>query len=250
MKDKEIYKALFYDKNDTIISDTNKAFEEFIKYYFEAGFGTLTKSDIDLLVFYIVCNYTNYRSDSDFDLAKKLQITPQRVRFLHEKSAMKYYDFTKNELTLISSFLDKCQKASPDGIYVDIPVNDPKIKYLIENLLASNDIILHSQLNSRICRLKYNDFITLLYLIQNKYIELDFSDNINGLTKKLKEKDVLNQEAYDKITNTDSIKEIVKNLTNIKNPANLIEIMGNLNDLYKNFKERISEKMKMNNIQS
>jgi hypothetical protein len=55
----------------------------FLDRYLTPAFGSLTKSEVDLLVFSLLTEVGYLRpSDSQYDIARRLRVTPTRVRSL------------------------------------------------------------------------------------------------------------------------------------------------------------------------
>jgi hypothetical protein len=67
-----------------------KAFDFLFEEYFKAGFGTFSKSDIDLLFFSTLLKYAKIEDCSDYSLSKALKITQPRIRNLKIKNGLKY----------------------------------------------------------------------------------------------------------------------------------------------------------------
>ena len=78
------YKELF--KNEP-------SFMKIAEHYYDKNFGTMSKSEMDLLMFYLLyqrMKEVNEHAPSDFELAKILGITNKRVRNMIEKMELKY----------------------------------------------------------------------------------------------------------------------------------------------------------------
>ncbi len=153
-------------KDDNIISanSKNEALDFIMSNCFKSGFGALSKTDIDLILFTAILKYSDDNKKSDFELSKYLQITQQRIRNLREKASVKYPTLTRSEA--IDEFLEKCEFSKVEETYIDIPINNIVIKNEIEAMLDDANILLHSQLNPKIFRLRINDFYELSILLE------------------------------------------------------------------------------------
>ena len=56
-----------------------KALDFILDEYFKQGFGTMTKSDIDLLIFSAINRFSNIKDKTDYSLSKRLKITQTRI---------------------------------------------------------------------------------------------------------------------------------------------------------------------------
>ena len=70
---------------------------------------------------------------------------------------------------MIDKFFEMCAHAKTAGKYIDIPVYDVAIKNLLENKLEEHNIVLHSQLNSKIFRLRAEDLIAITVALMSSY---------------------------------------------------------------------------------
>jgi hypothetical protein len=150
--------------------DSNKscAFDFIIEEYFKLGFGTLNKSEIDLLFFSALLKYGDIVDTSDYSLSKLLQITQSRVRNLKVKNGLKYSPLDKQKVEEI--FLEKAKAArvEKDGKRISIPVYDPNIYLELENLIERENGYVEAQLNPKIFTIRIDQFVGLLISIQSE----------------------------------------------------------------------------------
>lgn len=151
------------------------ALEFILKNCFKSGFGTLGKTEIDLILFTAILKYSDKKNISEYELSKYLQITQQRIRNLKEKASVKYWIISKEDA--IKEFVTKAKHGKIRDIYLDIPINDIRIKNELEAILEQEDILLYSQLNPKIFSLRIDDFLELVILF-----ELILSPDINRET--------------------------------------------------------------------
>ena len=107
-------------KDDNIISanSKNEALDFIMSNCFKSGFGALSKTDIDLILFTAILKYSDDNKKSDFELCKYLQITQQRIRNLREKASVKYPTLNRSEA--IDEFLQKCEFSKVEETHIDI----------------------------------------------------------------------------------------------------------------------------------
>ncbi len=166
---------------------------------FRAGFGTVPKSEIDLILFTALLKYSDENVDNDYELSKYLQITQRQISNLKEKASVKYLQITSEEA--ISIFLDKANSAKLDDKYIEIPINNIAVKNEIEAILDKNDILLQSQLNPKIFRLRVDDFFELIILFESILNRTDNKETAeNRVIEVLKGAASKNKEAMGKIS--------------------------------------------------
>ena len=165
---------------------------------FKSGFGTLSKTEIDLILFCAVWQFSSLDDKSDYSLSKYLQITQQRVRNLKEKSSVKYIGFKREKA--ISIFSEKISFAKIHDIYFDIPINDIRVKNEVEAILGENDILLHTQLNPKIFRIRIDDFIEIAITIEKQaHKDVKIGDIEKGIVNIIKERAKKDQDFAKKI---------------------------------------------------
>ena len=154
---------------------------------FRSGFGTLSKTELDLILFTTLVKYGGRRGMSDHELSKYLQITSRRVQSLRERASVKYLSITRAEA--IERFVDKSASARIDGLYVDIPIGDVAVRNEIEAMLEENNVLLHSQLNPKIFRIRIDDFVEIVIQIEAEQDAGESADKVRErLVKALKQR--------------------------------------------------------------
>ena len=100
-----------------------KAFDQIAKAYYFKNFGTMQKSDLDVLMFSIYIEQilskteSEYDSYSDYTLSKELGITQARVNILKQKKELKY---PKKGFDWRESFKKFVDKATYDNNKIQI----------------------------------------------------------------------------------------------------------------------------------
>lgn len=141
-------------------------FDFLIAGYFQAGFGSLTKSDIDLLFFALINKYANLEDKSDYALSKLLQISQSRVRNLKIKNGLKFEPLSLEDTE--DAFLEKAKfaRVEEDGKRISIPIYDPNLYIELEYLIEKDNGYVEAHLNPKIFTIRIDQFIGLLVNIQ------------------------------------------------------------------------------------
>ena len=149
------------------IKEENKsaALEFILKNAFKSGFGTLNKSELDLILFAAIMKF-GYDGDTDLQLSKYLQITQRRISNLKEKVSVKYSLIDNKKA--IKYFIEKLEFAKKSDTYIDVPIADVAVKNEVEGILDKYNLLLHSQLNQKIFRIRIDDLFELLLIFQSE----------------------------------------------------------------------------------
>ena len=153
------YKELF---------ENEPSFLRIAEHYYDKNFGTMSKSEMDLLMFYLLYQRmkdANEHAPSDFELAKILGITNKRVRNMIEKMELKYpsgedkpWQEKIRELFKTPAFQ---QGNGKDEIVVLI--KDVMLRYEVEAFLDSNYLPTEYTLNSQVILLRKAALCALVY---------------------------------------------------------------------------------------
>lgn len=185
-----------------IFSDSEKIkyFDEIAKCFYNKNFGSLSKSDMELMMFdfyikkLIAENTDNnkqidYRKISDYKISKELGITQQRVRNLKVKNQLVHpqeiYDLKKELPNLIKSATYDSESGK-----ITINIHDPNLALEIENAIEESGAYIEKQLNNKIFQIRAEYFVDLiLSLSENKDREKIVEELREGFkAKKCKDK--------------------------------------------------------------
>lgn len=235
---------------EDIESKFNNAGEEFIelaKHYYMSNFGSLSKNEIDLLMFkfylekMIAINKNNdgtidYSKISDYKIAKDLGITPQRVRNLKVKKELVYPqdDFEwKNSLRLLLEN-EKVIRIENHHIKVNIP--DPNLFFAIQDYIEDTGGYVDIQLNSKLLSVPIENFMTLLELIDKNNDCEKITEIIENEYKKI------NSSTNNKLSEIKMVSEITKNTTDsITNVISWFSPIGTISNAASNIITKIME---------
>ena len=141
-----------------------KAFDKLARNYYQGNFGSMSKSDIDVLMFSIYLEEILERSEedistySDYTLSHQLGITQSRVSNLKQKKQLQYpYDRFKWQ----TAFERCCKNARPDGGKIKINLRDINLFYELKNQIDENGGYVETSLTRNLLIISPSDFFTL-----------------------------------------------------------------------------------------
>ena len=147
--------------------------ESFIKVaenFYNKNFGTMSKSEIDLLMFAILFRkLKNINKDgndpSDLELAKILGITSQKVRNMREKMEFKFQAETEQpwEERFAQLFKTPAFYSVNDKEEVYVFIKDVMLRCEVENFLRANYFPTEYTLNKEVLLLRKPAFCALVY---------------------------------------------------------------------------------------
>lgn len=164
MKNKR-YQELFDDKSKI------EAFDEIAKAYYDMNFGTMQKSDFEVLMFSIYIEQIlkksedDFNSYSDYTLSKELGITQNRINMLKQKKELKY---PKADFDWKSAFEIYLEKSKYVDNKIKIYIPDPNVYLEIKNVVEMNGGIVDVKRNRSILQLSPADFIEFVFAISNQ----------------------------------------------------------------------------------
>ena len=147
----------------------DKYFLEIASHYYNKNFGTMSKSELDLLMFKVFYDAVNRENDdsllTDVSLAIELGITKQKVKSLKERMFLKYssdsdFDWKKEMRDYISN--SSVEYDERTGKFT-ILVSNPRLGYEVENFLETNRLITDYSHNSKLLVLSRRAFVFLVY---------------------------------------------------------------------------------------
>lgn len=182
-------------------SQEHKEFSKyFIEKYLAYGFGSMPKSEIDLLVFHLLTQTNDYKNKSNYELASLFKIPESRIKTLRLNSALKYKEI--NSKAILGKIVDRLvhseQFASFEAGKIEISLEDPIEKRELENFLKKQGHHAEYTLNSELLRIQP---IRLFELI------LDNIDNANA---------EFNTLVQTHINEQDKVNELVNNALTLK----------------------------------
>ena len=160
------------------------AFDEIAKHFYNGNFGTMQKSEVDLLMFSIYIEHILDKSEddinsySDYELAKQLGITQSTVSNLKVKKQLKYpyekFDWRK-------SFKRVCKNARLESGKMKINLRDKNLYYELKNQIDMSGGYVEGSLTPNLLIITPEEFFDLTKTIMTP-------KEIDGLEEIIKEK--------------------------------------------------------------
>ncbi len=154
--------------------DKVKFAEDFIDKYLEQGFGVMSKSELDLLIFdQLKENGAWSDSASDFNIAQYLGISASRVRNLKDKLSRRTpldEDTAKGKLRGIIKLQERWHEKSDEAKRgkVKIQIEDSYLRELAEDLVKNHGGIVDTSFNRSIIVMSGEIFFKLVYELLEK----------------------------------------------------------------------------------
>jgi hypothetical protein len=100
---------------------------DFVERYLSHGFGSMTKSEIDILVFHLISEAEEIKDESNYKVANKLQITESKVKSLRLNSSLKYKPANHRAVlgNIVTRIIDEMQKPEFESGQVTITLENP-----------------------------------------------------------------------------------------------------------------------------
>lgn len=171
--------------------EKRELFDKIAAHFYESNFGTMSKSDFELMMFdfYIKKMMAdsmdedgtiNFSNCSDYKISKDLGITQQRVRNLKIKNElvnpMKDFEWKQAFAKLISNARFENHKA-----IINIP--DPNLFIEIQNYIEDQGAFIDKQLNSKLLVIREEYFIDLLLSVEPEKKKREIVKSIKKIYK-------------------------------------------------------------------
>lgn len=196
MSDKKIWKELFSEE------DKIAAFDKIADVYYQGNFGTMLKSDFEVLLFSIYLDRILDRSGnemnsySDYTLSKQLGITESRVRSLKVKKDLRYH---YEELDWKESFLRVIKNMRYENGYFKISIPDPNLYLELRNYIEVKGGYIEASLNQKLLTIPAEFFLNMVLDLYAG--EEERKQVVSKINKYLREKKIdeidLNKETLD-----------------------------------------------------
>jgi len=196
-----------------------KLFEEIEKRYFRKNFGSMSKSDFEVLLFseYIEHHIENKIPYDDYTLSKELGITESKVRNLKEKKELQY---PYKNFYWKDAFVEYLKNAKYDEVThrIKIPIHDVNVMKEIRHYIEQNGWYDEITLNKKLLTIPLDCFIDICFELDK---EIEFSEECKNKIKKLKNSENVLQEFI-----KDFSKEGLKNFAMKASKNVLCEVIG------------------------
>lgn len=166
---KSFYDQLFSnDAGEEDLAGKAKAFDQIAEKYYFGNFGSVGKSDLDVLMFSIYIerildkSQDNFSTYSDYTLSKQLGITQTRISNLKVKKELQYpyedFDWRKR-------LADISKNAIYDEGRIKLHIPDRNLYLEIKNAIEESGGFIETQLNPSLLQIRPEYFIDLLMAI-------------------------------------------------------------------------------------
>lgn len=209
-KAKKMYEKLFSDNEKKA-----EAFDKIAEKYYSCNFGTMSKSEMDLLMFSEYLDRlrdisgNNMNAYSDYELSKQLGITQSRVSSLKERKELIY---PYEESNWIMSLCQITQYARYDNEMIVLPINDKNLYLEIKNAIEKKGGYVEVQLNSKVLKIMPEYYFQLLMEISDEVMDNNSKDILKErMIKEIKNRSGKNQkiiEEFEKKELSENIREL------------------------------------------
>jgi DNA-binding CsgD family transcriptional regulator len=120
--------------------EQNKNFgEKFVERYLSLGFGAMTKTEIDILVFHLLSESEHIKSKANYDISNKLQITESKVKSLRLNAALKYNQANHKAVlaNIVTRITEEMAKPEFQSGVVTITIENPVEQRELEHAIKS-----------------------------------------------------------------------------------------------------------------
>lgn len=154
--------------------------EEFISRYFDKGFGLVSKSEFELLLFYLLKKYGNIEKYTPFEISLVLGISETRVKNMMYASALR---FSNDKLAHIDDDLLALLKKSrfvAEGKRIQFVVPDKFLQSYLNSKMSAIGGYVDYSFNRDVVSVDIGHFSLLL-------VDIYGQDNVDKLVKEAKE---------------------------------------------------------------
>lgn len=207
--------------NDFSDSEKKLIFDRIAELYFNKNFGTISKSDFEVLLFseFITHMKSVGKPFDDYTVSKELGITQNRVRSLKERMELRYpsdHDWRDDFVRLLPN-----AKYDKDKKVVKVVVDDVNLLSEIRHYIETKGWYDEYSLNRRLLSIPISCFVDVI--VKDEDINVLFSDETRRRVRRIK-------------SNNSSVKEFLKDfskegfkdfLQNVSKKA-LMQVLGNM----------------------
>ena len=211
------------------------AFDRLADRYYKGNFGTIAKSDLDVLMFSLYIDRLieqnrrpdgtlDYTACSDYNISKDLGITQQKVRNLKIKKQLLEPEEFEWQRALASLLENAHYDESTHKVTLNIP--DPNLYLEIQNFIEEKGAYIEKTLNNKMLQLRAEYFIQLLVEAEpDKKIQKDIYEHIKKHTKQeQKDESKLQYKSLGKFLcdHEDDIKSLIEGISTLVLPENVV----------------------------
>ncbi|HAT1798077.1 TPA: hypothetical protein JBL19_16330 [Legionella pneumophila] len=145
--------------------------KEFLRKYLESGFGSLSKHDIDLLIYHLITQKTVLLKDKTiYEQSNLLRLTELKIKNIQLEAYLKYE--SKNSITNLNEVIDKVEsgaiKPEIENGRIRFLLDSPILKREIENCIKLLGHVVDYSFNKDVVSIKIVPFISAIKSIQKE----------------------------------------------------------------------------------
>jgi len=183
-------------------------FDKIEQHYFMRNFGSMTKTDLETLLFseYIEHRIKNNLPFDDYSLSKELGITQSRIRALKERKELKYpYENFTWQIAFAESVNNA--KVDPNDHYVKMIIQDINVMNEVRNFIEVNGWYDECSLNKKLLRIPLDCFVEICY--KNEEFNEVFSDDTKKSIRKISKAEDTSVQSFLKDFSKDGLKSFL-----------------------------------------
>ena len=141
----------------TLTEEQNTNFgQEFITKYLAGGFGAMTKSEIDILIYHLISESEDIKDKSNYEVANKLLIPESKVKSLRLNAALKYKQANHKAVlaNIVSRITAEMAKPEFESGTVTITIEKPVEQRELEHALKLEGRNIEYGLNKELFKIK------------------------------------------------------------------------------------------------
>jgi hypothetical protein len=169
------------------ITNADKFAQEFLDYYLERGFGSLTKRECDILVMALLERHTDIAALSNNSLSTKFKLTEARVRNLRYESKLKYPPENTNYIQIQFLLCLAKSKFEEDKGRIVFVMEDVYLRQAIQAKLKEDGMFGDGSFNSEIIKINkefLGELIKKLYGVGvKKQYDKEFKNVLDAKSK-------------------------------------------------------------------
>jgi hypothetical protein len=130
--------------------------QEFITKYLAGGFGAMTKSEMDILIYHLISESVDLKDKSNYEVANRLLIPESKVKSLRLNAALKYKQANHKAVlaNIVSRITAEMTKPEFESGTVTITIENPVEQRELEHALKSEGRNIEYGLNKELFKIK------------------------------------------------------------------------------------------------
>lgn len=176
--------------------------EKFVERFLAHGFGAMTKTEIDILVYHLLSESAEIKYKSNYHVANKLKIPEAKVKAMRLNAALKYKPANHKAVlaNIVTRVTDEMAKPEFEGGKVTITIENPVEQRELEHAIKSAGRNIEYGLNKELLKISpialfelvvanlENPESALETIIQAKITDKDIQNKIIDSTLTLRQK--------------------------------------------------------------